>query len=106
MQKLKVNDEVQIIAGKDKGSKGKILSFSKDKKRIVVEKCNIAKKHVKPGVQKDYPDGGIREIEMPLAISNVMLVCPQEKVPTRIGIEVRDGKKVRVSKKSNVVIEG
>ena len=100
--KIKTGDEVIILAGKDKGATGKVIKIVKDKDRVVVEGVNMIKKHVKPSTEN--PQGGIVEKEAPLHISNVALIDPKSKKATRVGYEIRDGKKVRVSKKSGQVI--
>ncbi len=100
--KIKTGDEVMVLAGKDKGMKGKVLKIIKNKDRVIVEGVNMIKKHVKPSTEN--PQGGIEEKEAPIHISNVALVDPKTGKPTRVRYEVRDGKKVRVSKKSNEVI--
>jgi len=100
--KIKTGDEVMVLAGKDKGMSGKVLKIIKDKDRVIVEGVNIIKKHVKPSTEN--PQGGIEEREAPIHISNVALIDPKSGKPTRVGYEIRDGKKVRVSKKSNEVI--
>jgi len=100
--RIKTGDEVIVLSGKDKGLKGKVLKIFKDKDRVIVENVNIVKKHVKPSTEN--PQGGIEEKEAPIHISNVALVDPKTGKPTRVRYEIRDGKKVRVSKKSNEVI--
>ncbi len=100
--KIKTGDQVVILAGKDKGSKGTVIKIIKDKDRVIVEGVNMIKKHVKPSTEN--PQGGIVEKEAPIHISNVALVDPKTGEPTRVGYEIKDGKKVRVSKKSGEVI--
>ena len=100
--KIKSGDEVVVLAGKDKGQKGKVLKIITDKDRVLVEGVNIIKKHVKPSAEN--PQGGIVEKEAPIHISNVALVDPKTGSATRVGYEIKDGKKVRVSKKSKEVI--
>ncbi len=100
--KIKTGDEVIILTGKDKGRKGKVVKIIKDKDRVVVEGVNMIKKHVKPSTEN--PQGGIVEKEAPIHISNVALVDPKSGEATRIKFEIKDGKKVRVSKKSGEVI--
>ena len=100
--KIKTGDEVIVLTGKDKGLKGKVLKIIKSKDRVIVEGVNIVKKHVKPSAEN--PQGGIVEKEAPIHISNVALVDPKSGKPTRVGYEMKDGKKVRVSKKSKEVI--
>lgn len=94
--KLKREDTVQIIAGKDKGKRGKILKILRDKDRVVVEGANIVKKAMKRKSQQDR--GGIVELEAPIHISNVMIVC-KKCGPTRIGYKFEGETKVRVCKK-------
>ena len=100
--KIKTGDLVQVLAGKDKGRKGKVLKIYKAKDRVLVEGVNIVKKHVKPSTEN--PQGGIVEKEAPIHISNVNLVDPKTGKPTRVGYEIKGDKKVRVSKKSKEVI--
>ncbi len=100
--KIKTGDEVIILTGKDKGKKGKVIQIIKNKDRVVVEGVNIVKKHVKPSTEN--PQGGIVEKEAPIHISNVALVDPKTGKATRVKYEIKDGKKVRVSKKSGEVI--
>lgn len=94
--KLKKEDTVQIIAGKDKGKRGRILQILRDKDRVVVEGANIVKKAMKRKSQQDR--GGIVELEAPIHISNVMIVC-KKCGPTRIGYKLEGETKVRVCKK-------
>ena len=97
--KLKTGDKVVVIAGKDKGKEGKITKTLRNENKVVVEGINIAKKHVKPNGQQA---GSIVEMEMPINASNVMIVDPKTKTPTRIGHTIdKNGKKIRVAKKSN-----
>ena len=95
-------DKVVVIAGKYKGKTGTIQKVIPEKNRVVVEGVNIRKKHKKPTQQN--PDGGIVEIYAPVDASNVMLVDPKTKKPTRIGHKEVKGKKVRVAKKSGTVL--
>ncbi len=97
--KLKVGDKVVVIAGKDKGSEGKIIKTLKAENKVVVEGVNKVKKHLKPTGNEA---GSIIEMEAPLHASNVMIVDSKTKKGTRIGHTTnKDGKKIRVSKKSN-----
>ena len=94
---LKVGDKVRVIAGKDKGKEGKIIGKKND--RVLVEGINMVKKHVKPNGQDQ--NGGIVEKEILIHVSNVMIIDPSTKKPTRISHEInKDGKKVRISSKS------
>ena len=100
--KIKTGDTVKIIAGEEKGKEGKVLRVDLGGRRIIKKGVNLVKKHTKPNAQN--PQGGIVEKEASIHISNLALIDPKTKKTTRVGIEVRDGKKVRISKKSNVVI--
>ncbi|MDR3241870.1 MAG: 50S ribosomal protein L24 [Lactobacillaceae bacterium] len=99
---VKTGDKVKVIAGKDKGKEGVIVKTIAAKDRVVVEGVNIMKKHQKPNNQ--YPQGGIIELEAPIHVSNVQLLDPSTNEPTRVGIKIEDGKKVRVSKKSGTAL--
>lgn len=103
MLKIKKNDKVIVIAGKDKGKSGRVLRIFPNGSKVLVEKINMAKK-AKRKTQQDQ-QGGFIEIEMPLHISNVMLMDKKTNQPTRFGAKVlKDGTKVRVSKKTGDVI--
>ena len=104
MKKLKKGDSVIIIAGKDKGKKGEILKIIEPDK-LVVSNINLAKKHVKPNPNKQET-GGILEREMPMHISNIMILNPLTKKGDKIGFKkLEDGKKVRVYKSNQEVID-
>ncbi len=104
MRKIRKNDEVIVIAGKDKGKRGSVLRVL-DNDRVMVENINIAKRHTKPNPNKGV-GGGIVEKEMPLHISNVALYNPAAKKGDRIGIRMlEDGRKVRFFKSNNEVID-
>ena len=100
--KIKTGDSVVVIAGEHKGKKGKILNVDREKNRAIVEGINLISKHTKPSAQN--PQGGIIKKEAPIHISNLSLLDPKTGEPTKVGYEVRDGKKVRVSKKSKQVL--
>ena len=101
MQKIKKGDTVQIIAGKDKGSEGKVTSVDPKNGKVVVEGLNMVTKHAKPS--QANPNGGRTEMEAPIDISNVMLVVGGKA--TRVGFKIEDGKKVRVAKATGKVID-
>lgn len=101
MRKIKKDDVVQIISGKDKGKSGKILSVDTAKERVLVQGCNMVTKHSKPNAKN--PNGGIVNQEGSIHISNVMLVVDGK--PTKVGFDVKDGKKVRIAKKTGKVID-
>ncbi len=101
---LQVNDQVEVIAGKDKGRVGKILRFEKDKNRVVVERINMIKKHQK--ATDATQSGQIVEKEAGIHISNVMLVCPECAETVKTGKKfLDDGTKIRYCKKCQATIE-
>ena len=92
---IKKDDKVKVIAGKDKGKIGKVLKVNRKKSSLLVEKINIVKRHSKPTQQNRQ--GGILEKEMPIQLSNVMVMCGKCVTPARIKMQrLEDGKKVRV----------
>jgi large subunit ribosomal protein L24 len=102
--RIKKGDTVMVIAGRERGKTGKVLSLQLNDGKVTVEKLNIIKRHTKPN-QKNR-QGGILEREAPLAISNVMLLCSNCNKPVRTGIKILDdGRRVRMCKKCNEVIE-
>ena len=98
MQKLKVNDTVQVLAGKDKGKQGKIRTINLKTNRVVVEGVNIVKKAMKPNQANQQ--GGIVDMEKAIHISNVALLDPKSGKPTRVSVKKVDGKNVRIATKS------
>ncbi|MBN2344682.1 MAG: 50S ribosomal protein L24 [Deltaproteobacteria bacterium] len=102
--KIRKNDEVMVIAGKDKGKTGKVKSVLAAQNKVIVERINMVKKHRKPS--QANPSGGIDDVEMPLDASNVMLLDGKTNKPTRVRISTgKDGAKVRVSVKSDTVFD-
>ena len=100
--KLKTGDKVVVIAGANKGKEGKITKVLDNK--VVVEGVNMMKKHLKP--KDNNGTGEIVEVERPIHRSNVMLVDPKTKKPTKVKVEFdKNGKKIRISKKSNEKID-
>ena len=100
---FKTGDKVVVIAGKDKGKEGKITKILRSENKIVIEGVNVVKKHVKGNGQTA---GSIVEMEAPINASNAMIVDPKTGKPSRIGHTTdKNGKKVRVAKKSNSVID-
>lgn len=95
---IKKGDKVKVLSGKDKGKEATVLRALPQKQRVVVEKVNVVKKALRPTQQN--PQGGISSVEAPLHVSNVMVICPSCKQPTRVSSR-RDekGKKIRVCKK-------
>ena len=101
--KIRRDDTVEIIAGKDKGKRGKVRRGLPAVNKVIVADLNISKKHVKKGDPKRQP--GIIDVEMPIDVSNVMLVCSKCNARTRVGHRfLEDGTKVRFCKKCNEVI--
>ena len=100
--KIKTGDTVKVIAGDHKGTEGKVVQVDREKNKAIVEGVNMVSKHEKPSAKN--PQGGIVKKEAPIHISNLSLIDPKSGDATRVGYEVRDGKKVRFAKKSNEVI--
>ena len=94
---VKTGDTVVVINGKYRGARGKVMAVSPKEGKVIVEKVNVVKKHVKP--RKMGEQGGIIEAEAALYASKVQLVCPKCGRPTRVGHVVENGKKMRVCKK-------
>lgn len=102
--RVKKEDTVLVITGKERGKKGRVLSVLPSRESVIIEGVNIIKRHMKPS--RKYTQGGIIEKEAPIHISNVMLLCPKCNKPTRIGNrQLESGKKVRVCKKCQEVID-
>jgi large subunit ribosomal protein L24 len=99
MIKMRIHkgDTVKVISGKDKDVTSVVMRALPEQRKVVVEKVAVAKKAQRP--TRDNPSGGIMRIEKPVHVSTVMLVCPKCSQPTRVGIRVDDGKKLRVCKK-------
>jgi len=101
--KIKKDDKVIVIAGKDKGKTGKVIQVLPREDRVLVEGMNVRKIHVKPrGKDKK---GQTVEKSLPIHISNVALIDPKDNKATRVGYKVEGGKKVRVAKRSNTVLK-
>ena len=102
---IRKNDNVLVIAGRDRGKRGRVLSVQPRRGRVVVEGVNFVKRHTRPNPQRNIK-GGIVEREAPLAVSNVQLVCPECTATTRIGHRVLDdGRRVRVCRKCEGVVD-
>jgi len=101
--RIRKGDQVRVVAGNDRGKEGKVLKVFPESNRVIVEKINLIKRHQRRS--QNNPQGGIIEKEAPINASNVMLVCPNTKQPTRIGKEIlSDGSRARVSKKSGEML--
>ena len=99
---IKVNDNVLVLTGKDKGKTGKVIKTLKSENKVVVEGINISKRHTKPRTNNDK--GGIFDIEMPIHVSNVQ-VLDKNGVAGRVGYKVEGDKKVRYNKKSGEILD-
>ncbi|MGE3843119.1 MAG: 50S ribosomal protein L24 [Vicinamibacterales bacterium] len=102
---LRRNDNVMVIAGRDRGKKGRVLRVITDRDRLIVEGVNIIKRHTRPNPQRNIK-GGIVEREGSIHVSNVQLVCPECGKPTRIGRRVgSDGRRVRICRKCEGAVD-
>ncbi len=103
--RIRKNDTVEVISGKDKGKRGRVIEVLPKVERVRVEGVNKIKRHTKPNPQKNVK-GGIVERENPLHISNVALIDPKSDKPTRVGIKtLPNGSRVRVSKRSGLQLD-
>jgi large subunit ribosomal protein L24 len=102
--KIRSDDQVQVMAGKDRGKRGKVLRVEREKERVYVEGLNMVKRHMRPqqvrDTQRAQTVGGVIELEGPIHVSNVMLIDPADEKPTRVGIERENGRRYRVAKRS------
>ena len=102
---IKKNDQVQVIAGRDKGKVGRVLEVEPGKRRLYVEHVNMIKRHTRPNPTRQIR-GGILEKEGPIHVSNVMLICPGCGKHTRVGhSKLPDGKRVRVCRRCDTTFE-
>lgn len=103
--RIRKGDQVQVIAGKDRGARGKVLEVLADKQRVLVEGINFVKRHQRVRQVKGAQEGGIIEREAAIHISNVMLIDPKTDRPTRLGASKNaEGVKQRVAKRSGTVV--
>ena len=107
--KIRRDDTVRIIAGKDRGKTGRVLRVDPRKDKVYVEGANIVKRHMRPRTLRDTQRaqelGGIIEKEGPIHVSNVMLIDPDSGEPTRVGIKREGGRRTRVAKRSGKEID-
>jgi len=97
--RLRRNDQVEVISGKDAGKRGKVLQIVAEKNRVLVQGVNFIKRHTRPNPQRNIT-GGIAEREAPIHVSNLMVVCGECGKRTRIGSSrLEDGRKVRICRK-------
>jgi large subunit ribosomal protein L24 len=100
--KIKKGDQVVVTTGRDKGRRGEVMAVRRAENRVLVQGCNIVKRHTR--ATQDNP-GGIINKEAPLHISNVSLIDPDSGKATRIGYEVKDGKKIRIARRSGKALD-
>ena len=102
--RVRSGDHVQVMAGKDRGKQGRILRVELTNERVYVEGLNMVKRHMRPqqvaDTQRGQTVGGVIEREGPIHVSNVALIDPKDGKPTRVGIDLVDGNRVRVAKRS------
>ena len=103
--RLKKNDLVEVISGRDRGKRGKVLMVLPEKARVLVQGVNFIKRHTRPNPQRNIK-GGIAEREAPIHVSNVMIVSPDDDKRTRIGSKLLpDGRKARIGRRSGEVLD-
>nr|WP_103328027.1 50S ribosomal protein L24 [Bacteroidetes bacterium endosymbiont of Geopemphigus sp.] len=100
--KIKKGDQVIVLSGNYKGSKGEVVSVLPKKNKAFVKGVNLIKKHTKPNAQN--PQGGILEKETPIDLSKIAILDPDSSRPTRIGFQIKEGKKFRIAKRSGKVL--
>jgi large subunit ribosomal protein L24 len=107
--RIKSGDDVIVIGGKDRGKRGKVLRVDPGRDRLYVEGLNMIKRHQRPqqvaGAQRPEQVGGVIEKEGPIHLSNVMIADPKDGKPTRVGVEVEDGKRFRVTRRSGTRLD-
>ena len=107
--KIRRHDEVIVISGKDRGKTGKVLRVDPQKQRVYVEGLNLVKRHQRPqqvrDAQRAESVGGVIEKEGPIHISNVMLIDPKDKKPTRVGVTREGGSRNRVTRRSGTKLD-
>ena len=100
--KIKKGDQVVVNTGRDKGRRGEVIEVQRTENRVLVQGCNIVKRHTRP---TQTNPGGIINKEAPLHISNVSLIDPDSGNATRVGYEVKDGKKIRIARASGKALD-
>jgi len=103
--RIRRDDEVVVISGKDRGKSGRVLRVDLAKQKVFVEGLNIVKRHQRPTPGRPDAIAGVIEREGPIHLSNVMLLDPKDGKPTRVGIEVREGKRFRIARRSGTSID-
>jgi large subunit ribosomal protein L24 len=107
--RIKKDDMVVVTGGKDRGKTGRVLRTDPAKRRVYVEGLNMVKRHQRPrsikDTQKSAEAGGIIDKEGPIHVSKVMVLDPQDNKPTRVGVKVKDGRRIRVAKRTGAELE-
>jgi large subunit ribosomal protein L24 len=103
--RIRKDDEVVVISGKDRGKTGRVLRVDAEKEKVFVEGLNIVKRHQRPTPGRPDAVAGVIEREGGIHLSNVMLLDPKDGKPTRVGIEVREGRRFRVARRSGTSID-
>ncbi|HEV7774916.1 MAG TPA: 50S ribosomal protein L24 [Conexibacter sp.] len=103
--RIRRDDEVIVISGKDRGKTGRVLRVDAEKDKVFVEGLNIVKRHQRPTPGRPDAVAGVIEREGPIHVSNVMLLDPKDGKPTRVGIEVREGRRFRIARRSGTSID-
>ena len=104
--RIRTDDEVVVLAGKDKGKTGKVIRVDPKRERVYVEGLNMVKRHQRPNPARPNAQVGVIEKEGPIHISNVAIVDPKDKKPTRVGVVRRDdGRRIRVTKRSGTELD-
>lgn len=103
--RIRRDDEVVVISGKDKGKTGRVLRVDAEKDRVFVEGLNIVKRHQRPTPGRPDSVAGVIEREGAIHSSNVMLLDPKDNKPTRVGIEIHEGRRFRVARRSGTRID-
>jgi large subunit ribosomal protein L24 len=103
--RIRRDDEVIVISGKDRGKTGRVLRVDAPKDKVFVEGLNIVKRHQRPTPGRPDAVAGVIEREGPIHMSNVMLLDPKDGKPTRVGIEVREGRRFRIARRSGTSID-
>jgi large subunit ribosomal protein L24 len=103
--RLRKDDLVEVIAGRDAGKRGKVIAVMRDSDRVLVQGVNFIKRHTRPNPQRNIK-GGIVERESSIHVSNLMIVSPEDNKPTRIGSKLlADGRRARISRRSGEVLD-
>jgi large subunit ribosomal protein L24 len=104
--RIKTDDDVIVISGKDKGKTGKVLRVDREKSKVYITGLNMVKRHQKPQqTMQGMTGGGVIEKEGPIHVSNVALIDPKDGKPTRVGSELVEGKRVRIARRSGSRID-